>query len=83
MPLVNNRHIRSETVTRRVVRVGSVERWLILRTGLRGDSPEMSELIRDAHGFPSKRTPSSLASQLTKQSCPLGLRQLHNSASVA
>jgi hypothetical protein len=51
MPLMNNRHIRSETVLRRVVRVGEIERWLILRTDLQGDSPEMQQLVADAHGF--------------------------------
>jgi hypothetical protein len=51
MPRMNNRHIHSETVMRRVVRVGQVEKWLVLRTGLEGDSPEMQQLIADAHGF--------------------------------
>ena len=51
MPLMNNRHIRSETVMRRVVRVGQVERWLVLRTGLQGDSPEMQQLVADAQTF--------------------------------
>jgi hypothetical protein len=51
MPPMNNRHIHSETITRRVVRVGQVERWLVLTTGLQGDSPEMQQLVADAHGF--------------------------------
>ena len=51
MPLMDNRHIRSETVMRRVVRVGQVEKWLVLRTGLEGDSPEMQQLVADAHAF--------------------------------
>jgi hypothetical protein len=48
---MNNRHIGSEAVMRRVVRVGQVERWLILRTDLQGDSPEMQQLVADAHAF--------------------------------
>jgi hypothetical protein len=51
MPRMNNRHIHSETVMRRVVRVGQVEKWLVLRTGLEGDSPEMQQLVADAHAF--------------------------------
>jgi hypothetical protein len=51
MPLMDNRHIRRETVMRRVVRVGQVEKWLVLRTGLDGDSPEMQQLVVDAHAF--------------------------------
>ena len=51
MPLMDNRHIRSETVMRRVVRVGQVEKWLVLRTALEGDSPEMQQLVADAHAF--------------------------------
>jgi hypothetical protein len=51
MPLMDNKHIRSETVTRRVVRVGQVEKWLVLRTGLQGDSPDTQQLVADAHAF--------------------------------
>jgi len=82
MPLMNNRHIRSETVLRRVVRVGQIERWLILRTDLQGDSPEMQQLVADAHGF-LQHSGGSPASRLTKPMCPSELRQLHNSDQVA
>jgi hypothetical protein len=48
---VKNPNVANETVSLRVVRVGHVDRWLIVKTNLLADDPGMTKLIKDAHAL--------------------------------
>jgi hypothetical protein len=51
---IKNPNVANETVSLRVVRVGHVDRWLIVKTNVLADEPGMTKLIADAHALLEK-----------------------------